>query len=170
MKLKERCQTFGAEFKFFVQAGGCDGENRKQYPIWINKKDIPQVLIPYYYNYENLLTEMECCDLLREDLSHRVRTNDDSIVVMVSNTYDVFFNFTHMKPEWKIGNLKTDNPDELVRRIVEEDFPALNLARQVTMKELVERYGNAQSEKAFSLSDYKDYLLNKYLEDCYIVE
>ena len=168
LNLKGRCQTFGSEFKFFVQAGGCDGENRKQYPIWINKKDIPQVLIPFYYDYENLLTEAECCNLLREDLSHRVRTNGDSIVVMVSNTYDVFFNFTHMKPGWKIGNLKTDNPDELVRRIVEEDFPALNLARQVTMKELVARYGNAQSDKAFSLSDYKDYLLNKYLEDSYI--
>ena len=70
-----------------------------------------------------------------------------------------------MSKEWKIGNLKTDEPHELMRRIVEEDIPALNLARIVTMDELVERYGDAQSDKAFQIEDYKMYLLNRYVEE-----
>jgi len=61
--------------------------------------------------------------------------------------------------------MKTEEPGELVRRIVEEDIPALNLARKVTLKELVSRYGDKGSNKAFQLSDYKDYLLNRYLEN-----
>lgn len=165
LKMQERCNAFGAEFKFFVHEGGCDGENRKQYDVWIEKDHIPEVLIPYYLNYEALLTEKECCELLKNDLSHRVRHNDEDIVVMISNTYDVFFNFTQLSKEWKVGNLKTDDPEELVRRIVEEDIPALNLARKVTMKELVAKYGDCQSNKAFRLSHYKDYLLNEYLRE-----
>lgn len=165
LKLKERCQTFGAEFKFFVHAGGCDGENRKQYDIWIEKDNIPKELIPYYLDYESLLSEKECCELLKEDDTHNIPHNEELIVLFISNNYDVFFNFTHMSKEWKIGNLKTDNQKELLRRIVEEDIPAINLARQITMKELVTMYGNTQSNKAFQLDDYKDYLLNRYVEE-----
>lgn len=167
LKLKERCQTFGAEFKFFVHTGGCDGENRKQYDIWIEKEHIPEMLIPYYLDYETLLTEKECCGLLKEDMTHNIPHNEDTIVLYVSNNYDIFFNFTNMSKEWKIGNLKTDNQKELIRRIIEEDIPALNLARQITMKELVATYGNTQSNRAFQLEDYKNYLLNRYIEDSY---
>ena len=167
LRLKERCQGFGQEFKFIVHTGGCDGENRKRYDIWIEKDNIPEVLIPYYLNYDSLLTEKECCELLSEDTAHRVRHNGAVIVLQISNTYDVFFNFTHMSKEWKIGNLKTDDQKELIRRIVEEDIPALNLARKVTMKELVAKFGDRHSNKAFQMSDYKDYLLNRYLEECY---
>lgn len=165
LKMQERCNAFGAEFKFFVHEGGCDGENRKQYDVWIEKDHIPEVLIPYYLNYEALLTEKECCELLKDDLSHRVRHNDEDIVLMISNTYDVFFNFTQLSQEWKVGNLKTDEPEELIRRIVEEDIPALNLARKVSMKELVAKYGDCQSKRAFRLNEYKDYLLNEYLRE-----
>lgn len=116
LRLKERCREFDAEFKFFIHSGGCDGENRKQYDVWIEKDHIPEILRPYYLNYESLLTEKECCELLKEDLSHRVHHNEDMVVLLISNTYDVFFNFTHMSNEWKIGNLKTDNQTELIRR------------------------------------------------------
>ena len=34
-----------------------------------------------------------------------------------------------------------------------------------TMKELVAKYGDCQSNKAFRLSHYKDYLLNEYLRE-----
>ena len=167
LKLKERCQAFGAEFRFFVHTGGCDGENRRQYEIWIEKENIPELLLPYYLNYKTLLTEKDCCELLKEDDTHRVHHNEETIVLLISNNYDVYFNFTHMTKEWKIGNLKTDNQAELIHRIVEEDIPALNLARQITMKELVAMYGNDHSNKAFGLGDYKDYLLNRYLEDVF---
>ena len=165
LKLKERCQKFGTEFKFFVQTGGCDGENRKQYNIWIEKDNIPELLKPYFLNYDSLLTEKECCELLKDDMTHRVHHNKEEIVLLISNEYDVYFNFTHMSKEWKIGNMKTEEPAELVRKIVEEDFLALNLARNVTMKELVSRYGDKRSDKVFQMSDYKDYLLNRYLEE-----
>jgi len=112
---------------------------------------------------------MEACEFihvrLHDDRTCWVHHNEDEIVLLISNTYNVYFNFTHMSKEWRIGNLKTDDPSELVRKIVEEDIPALNLARKITMKELVARYGDKDSNKAFQVNDYKDYLLNRYLED-----
>ena len=165
LKLRERCQEFGAEFKFFVQRSGCGGENRKQYDIWIEKDNIPEELRAYYLNYDSLLTEKECCEQLENDNTYWVHHNGDEIVLLISNTYDVYFNFTHMSKEWKIGNLKTDDPSELVRKIIEEDSTALNRAREITMKELVARYGDKNSNKAFQMNDYKDYLLNRYLEE-----
>lgn len=167
LKLKERCRVFGVKFQFFVHTGGCDGENRKQYDIWIQKEHIPEILKPYFLDYDSLLAEKECCELLREDTSHVVPHNAGDIVLLISNIYDVYFNFTHMSKEWRIGNMKTDEPAELVRRVVEEDIPALDFAGNVTVKELVARYGDMHSNKAFQISDYKNYLLNRYLEECY---
>lgn len=165
LKLEERCRAFQADFKFFVHSGSCDGENRRLYDIRIEKEHIPEALIPYYLNYKKVLTEKECCSLLINDTSHVVYHNEGSIVLNISNEYDVFFNFTHMSEEWKIGNLKTDNQEEMIRRIVEEDIPALHLARNITVGELVEKYGNRQSQKVFFIGDYKSYLLNCYLEE-----
>jgi len=116
-------------------------------------------------NFEKILTERECCELLKNDTSHWVYHNDEKVVLNISNTFDVYFNFTHMSKAWKIGNMKKDDPTELIRKITEEDTWALNMARTVEMKELVERYGNAQSDRAFFLGDYKSYLLNCYLEE-----
>ncbi|MDE7262318.1 MAG: radical SAM protein [Oscillospiraceae bacterium] len=165
LDLEKRCKAFGETFKFFVHEGSCDGENRKLYPIRIEKAHIPQALIPYYLQYGELLTEAECCMKLEGSLSHEVPHNEEQITLNISNTFDVFFNFTHMTEAWKIGNLKTDSQAELIRRIVEEDTPALNLARRVTLGELAERYGDPASRKAFSLGDYQGYLLNRCLEE-----
>lgn len=165
LKLKERCHSFQGEFTFFVHEGSCDGENRKLYDIRIEKQNIPASLIPYYLNYENVLSEQECCRLLMGDTSNVVHHNENLIVLYISNSYDVFFNFTHMSESWKIGNLKVDRQEEIIHRIVEEDTPALNLSRTITVGKLVEKYGNSQSQKVFSINDFKTYLLNCYLED-----
>ena len=165
MELEKRCRAFGEAFKFFVHAGSCDGENRKLYPVRIRRAHIPEVLKPYYLDYDQTLTEAECCAALSGSPSHYVPRNEDRIVLNISNTYDVYFNFTHMTPGWRIGNLKTDPREELIRRVVQADIPALRLARQVTLGELAERYGDPASEKVFFREDYQSYLLNRYIEE-----
>lgn len=165
LKLRERCASVQDEFKFFVHAGSCDGENRKLYDIRIQKSDIPEILKQYYFNFDKVMTERECVEQLKNDTSHPSYHNDDLTVLNISNTYNVFFNFTNMSEAWKIGNLKVDSPDELIRRIVEEDTYALNLTKTVSFEELAKKYGNIQSERAFFLDDYKTYLLNCFLED-----
>lgn len=157
---QERCP----ELEFFVHEGSCDGENRKRYPIRIEKRHIPEALIPVYLSYDELLTEGACCERLKDDPGHPQYHNETEITLMISNTWDVYFNFTHMTPEWVIGNLKTDDREELIRRVVEEDSFALRRAGEVTWAELTARFGDFRSEKAFDLGDYRQYLFNRYLE------
>lgn len=165
LQLKERCALFGESFEFFVHCGSCDGENRKLYDIRIEKDHIPEIIRPYYLDYDKTLTEQECCKVLKEDDSHIIYHNEEQIVLYVSNTFDVYFNFTHMTEPWKIGNLKNTRPEEMVRRVLEEDTNALNAAKSVTIRALVERYGNRNSKKTFFIEDYKSYLLNCYIEE-----
>ncbi len=165
LQLKARCASFGENFEFFVHCGSCDGENRKLYNIRIEKDHIPEKIRPYYLDYNKTVTEQECCELLKEDTSHVIYHNKEQIVLYVSNTFDVYFHFTHMTEAWKIGNLKDTSPEEMVRKITEEDTDALNAAKNITIKTLVERYGNIHSKKTFFIEDYKSYLLNCFLEE-----
>ena len=164
LKLKERAEAFGGVFRFFVHAGTCDGENRKLYPVRIRKGSVPDVLVPYFLNYEENFSEKELCEKFGNDSSFFVPHNEEDIVIYIANNYDLFFNFTHMREEWRIGNLKEDPIEELVRRILEEDIPALREARRITVGELVSRYGDPGSDRLFEEEDFKIYLLNAHLE------
>ena len=167
LSLSKRCEAFGGHFKFFVHAGSCEGENRKLYPIRIVKDHIPEELVPYFLNYDSIKTERELYAAWKDDDSLVEYHNNDDFVVFVANNYDLYFNFTHMRPEWRIGNLLQDSDEELARRIKEEDIAALREARHVSLGELVRMHGDPASGKVFEENDYKAYLLNCHLEDLY---
>ena len=158
---REKCP----ELEFFVHEGSCDGENRRLYPIRIQKSHIPEALLPYYLDYDKIMTEKECCAALKSDGGHPSFPIGKNITLNISNTYDVYYNFTHMTRPWVIGNLKTDDPDVLVRRILTGDTFALHKAQTCTWAALSEAYGDPDSEKVFRLDDFKTWLFNAYLED-----
>lgn len=163
LNLYERCKAFSSEFKFFVHAGSCDGENRKLYPIRITS--IPNKLIPYYLDYENLQTEQQLCEKLKDSKEHVTFDYGDDLVLNISNQMDVYFNYTHMSKEWKIGNIKEDSSQEIMRKIQENDVLALQKAKKITIGELIQNYGDFSSERLFEEEDYVQYLFNKYLEN-----
>ena len=165
LKLSERCKAFEDEFSFFIHSGSCDGENRKLYPLRINKEDMPVELIPYYRNFSETKTEAELCEMLANDNTCFAYHNKSEITLNIANNFDVYFNFTHMRPEWKIGNILTDKSSELVRRIKNEDIPALKVARNTPVSKLVKQFGNQKSHKIFDcVDDYKAYLLNRMVK------
>lgn len=157
---EEKCQ----ELEFFVHEGSCDGENRRLYSIRIEKQHIPEELIPVYLDHDELLTESECCRLLASDRSQPSFPIGDEITLYVSNTYDVYYNYTNMSRPWIIGNLKCDEPAELVRRVLQGDTHALREAGKCSWSELAEAYGDPSSQKVFAMDDFKMYLFNNYLE------
>lgn len=170
LKLKERCQTFGQEFKFFVHAGSCHGENQKLYNIRIRKSDIPAKLIPHYLNYESKLSEKECLEIMLQDDKPFTYHNEKEIVLNITNTFDVYYNFTHNSDEWRIGNLKECESAELVNTIIHENTLALNQSKQISCRELALRYSDVKSDCACFLEDYKAYLLNRYLKDLWLAD
>ena len=159
-------RTSCPELEFFVHEGSCDGENRKLYPIRIRKSHIPPELAPYYLDYDGLLTERDCRVLLLGDDSSPHFSVGDEITLNISNEFDVFYNFTHMSRPWVIGNLKTADPEALVQSVVTGDTPALRAAGRCTWSELAAKYADPDSERVFSLDDFKMYLFNEYLDSC----
>jgi MoaA/NifB/PqqE/SkfB family radical SAM enzyme len=153
--------------EIIVHEGSCDGNNRKLYDVRINKTSIPNEVKPYYLDYPNILSEKECIDLLKDDKSHYLPHNENEIVLYITSNLNVYFNFTNPSPAWKIGNIKDDDIDVIVRRVIDEDIPALMLSKTITIKELIKKYGNKESDKVFSINDYKMYLLNNYLDEKY---
>ena len=151
------------ELEFFVHEGSCEGENRKLYPIRIEKHHIPEELKCVYLVYENLLSEAECYKLLKDDDSCPSFEIGDEITLNISNTFDVYYNFTNMSEAWKIGNLKNNKQEKLVSDILSGNTYALNKAKQCTWSELAKEYGDPGSDKVFSLEDYKMYLFNERL-------
>ena len=153
--------------EIIIHEGSCDGNNRKLYDVRINKNDIPEEVKSYYLDFQNILSEKECIDILKDDESNFVPHNDNEIVINITSDLNIYFNFTNPSPVWKIGNIEDDDIDIIIRRTVEEDIPALLLARSIKIKDLVKLYGNPKSDKVFSLDDYKMYLLNNYLDEKY---
>lgn len=163
LKLQERCP----DFTFFIHEGSCDGENAKLYDLRIRKESITENLAPYYMNYHSKQKEQDFVEQFKKKTQeYYVPSNHQGdIVIYVSGTWDVFFNFTNMSARWAIGSLKNDTMAEICRRIKEEDIPALNAARGVTLSELAARYGDPDSTRLFEEDDYKMYLLNRYLAE-----
>lgn len=157
----EKCK----ELEFFVHEGTCDGENRKLYDIRIDWNEVPEELMEVFLDYKDVMSERQCCEILMKDESIPDLHYGDSVVLYISNTFDVFYNFTNMTKPWIIGNLKTDEPKELVRKIIEEDTYALNRIRKTSWPYLVKHYGNMESEKMFRMEDYTIYLFNEYLKE-----
>ncbi|MBR2521337.1 MAG: radical SAM protein [Oscillospiraceae bacterium] len=153
------------DLELFVHEGTCDGENRRLYPIRIQRQHVPAEVIPVYLNWSGLLTEKECCGMLKDDLSAPAFPVGNEITLNISNEYDVYYNYTNMSAPWIIGNLKTDPPGELVRRIVTGDTAALRAVGKCTWSGLVDRFGDFSSDRVFSLEDYQMYLINNYLEN-----
>ncbi len=159
-KIREKCP----ELEFFVHEGTCDGENRKLYPIRIRKRNIPAELIPVYLGYEEVLTERECCEILQKDSSVPKLPITDEITLNISNTYDVYYNFTHMTEPWIIGNLKNEKTEILIPRIIKGDTFALNALAETSWQKLAEQFGDFHSDRAFGEDDYRMYLINSYLD------
>ncbi len=153
------------EMEFFVHEGSCDGENRRLYPIRIRKKHIPDSLVPVYLGYDELWEEKDCVKELLTCDSNPEYSLPGDVTLNIANTLDAYLNFTHLSAPWRVGNLKTDSPETLNGRLKTGDIPALRLAKRVTWKELVRRYGDADSERSFSPGDYKMFLFNRYLEE-----
>lgn len=150
--------------EIFVHEGSCDGNNKNLYNIRINKDEIPNEVIPYYLDYNERLTEKECTEILKKDETHFVPSfENDDIVINITSDFNAYFNYTNPSPKWLIGNILKDPFEGIVKKILNNDVEAINIAKKITLKELALKYGDINSNKVFSLDDYKMYLLNEHL-------
>jgi hypothetical protein len=177
MRFEERCANFETPFSAFVHQGSCDGENVKLYDIRVTPKDleqVPQPLINYslkHFSKNNFAdifgkTERELCSELSES-TEIICTVTDTPTFYVDKDFNVYPNITTPSIYWLLGNLKTDGADVVLHRYVNDETTAQRVRKTIPISELIKAYGNFESERLFSKSDYIDFLVNKYCEGLY---
>jgi MoaA/NifB/PqqE/SkfB family radical SAM enzyme len=173
MRLEEQCTAFGKQFSAFVHQGSCDGENAKLYDIRVTPHDlgrVPQLLQEYSLHNWNKLdnfadifgkTERELCAEL-SDSTEIVGTVCDTPIFFVDKDFYVYPNVTTPTKYWRLGNLKTEGAESILRRYLNDELPAQRFRATVPLGEFVKYCGDPNSERLFVKRDYIDLLVRRY--------
>lgn len=90
LHINERVQALGMCFRSFINPGTCDRENENLYQVRINKSSLPVKLKNYILDYDELMSEQELVEILKNDQVFYVPDYGDSIVLNINNKLDVF--------------------------------------------------------------------------------
>lgn len=73
--------------------------------------------------------------------------------VSVSAGYDVYPNIAEPAEWWRLGNLKTDGIDALLKSYRDETAPGMKMNRSGSIRELALRYGNINGNRLYDKND-----------------
>jgi sulfatase maturation enzyme AslB (radical SAM superfamily) len=174
LNIPERCSKIGQYFSLFVHQGSCDGENIRNYCIWLTPEDIytiPEMFVYYtlkHFNKNNIMdvfgfTEQKLYEKLLNDETC-INYVSDNPVFYIDKNFNVFPNITNISPYWQLGNLKKDGVEKIIENYKNNNSIAQNISITKTVSELTKKSGIYKSQRLFGESDYKIYLLNKYCE------
>lgn len=172
LDLHNRCKSFGGEFSFFLHQGSCDGENEKLYDIRLTPEDIakiPPSLEAYTLRHfgKNNLTEVfgQTEQSLYNELITDNSTADivsGSPVFYIDKDFNVYPNITAPAAHWRLGNLKEQGAEEVLRNYLERKSPAQHTRLTVPICDIARACGDRDSLRLFGKGDYIDFLLNKF--------
>ena len=179
LRLEARCREIGREFGCFVYAGGCDGANEANYPIWPTRAEvdaIPPMLAEYTLRHfgvsslEDVFGRSEA-QWYRE-LAQSTETNDigehkkkRDPVVFLDSEFNAYPNVSTPAPHWRLGNLCTDGAEAILDAFLQNRSPAQRARKTVPLGEMVCACGNPRGEGLFTRWDYTVYLLNRYCRE-----
>lgn len=172
LDLENRCKSFDSTFSFFLHAGACDGENEKFYDVRVTPEDlqkIPCLLKKYTLKHfgkdriEEVFgkTEKSLYEERIKDSSVASYAND-SPVFYIDQNFDVYPNITTPAYFWRLGNLKTDGAQTVLKNYFENRSIAQHIRMTVPICDIVKSQGDSTSERLFGKDDYVTFLLNKY--------
>lgn len=174
LKLDERCAELEKPFEFFFHGGSCDGANEALYPIRAVSEtlsQIPESLTERTLRYFGRKTLAEVFGEPEGVLFARLKDSknvkslaDDRPVFYLDHQFDFYPNFTAPAPFWRLGNLKKEGAEPLLRRFLENDTPAQRARLTVPLGEMVRTVGAPDGQGLFTESDYIDYILNRYCQ------
>ena len=172
LKLDKRCETLEKPFEFFLHGGSCDGANEALYPLLAVKgtlSQIPESLVERTLRYFGKKTLDEVFGEPEAALFARLKSSEDveglandKPVFFLDHRFDLYPNFTAPAPFWRLGNLKEEGAEPLLRRFLENASPAQHARLTVPLGEMVQKAGAPDGQGLFIESDYIDYILNRY--------
>jgi hypothetical protein len=162
LRLRERVQELGSDFQLFVHLPDPDYEARKiEYlrPTAEEVMSLPEDILETSRKHfgRDILwqTESELYASILED--KRVIPDDESVLdepsmfwFFITNNWDVFSNIGTLEPWWRLGNLKVDSVETIMRRFEQNEIPGLNILYNYPQDRLVKDYGDPNGQRIYS--------------------
>jgi hypothetical protein len=162
LKIRERVQSLGGEFHFFLHLPGPLQEGRKiEYlrPAQEDTASIPEEMLAASRRHlkEEILwqTEGELYQSIME--SDRATPGDEGLLdepnrfwFFVTNNWDVFSNAGTLEPWWKLGNMKETPVETIIDRFERDKAPGLDVLLHYPQSRLAEAYGDPRGLKIYS--------------------
>lgn len=169
LRLCERCAEIGRKFEVFFGVIDPEGNGFELEDIRLDEDDLelisPELIAISRDGLSNFGKPER--ELLPELLSDANPPNiwPQILALAVDADFDVYPNNAEPMPWWKLGNLKTDGIDAVIKAYRDETPPGMRVNREMPIMELARRYGNPESTRLYDKSDLLSRWLRMWGED-----
>ncbi len=158
LDMHKRCEKIGQKFEVFVGDMSPEGCGYELENIRLEQADlalVPRELIDISRDGLTLLGKKSECDMLPELLCENNKPNMSANMpcISINADYDVYPNIAEPAEWWKLGNLKTDGVNAVLRAYRDCTTPGMKANRTVSIAELAQRFGNSHSKKLYCKDD-----------------
>jgi hypothetical protein len=157
LELHKRCESIGQKFEVFIGGMSPEGSGYDLENVRIDANDIkriPDGLIDICREGIDLLGQPENAlldSLLSDGTPPNINANVHSL--SVNADFDVYPNIAEPAGWWRLGNLKTDSVDKVVKAYRDETTPGMKANREMPISELALKYGDKDSSKLYQKDD-----------------
>jgi hypothetical protein len=157
LDLHKRCEAIGQKFEVFIGGISPEGSGYDLESIRVTESDaalIPNELITICREGTQLLGQPEYVlleSLQNEESPANISANVPS--VSVNADFDVYPNIAEPTEWWRLGNLKTDGVDTIIKAYRDGTTPGMKTSREMPVRELARLYGDVNSQKLYDKDD-----------------
>ena len=163
LELEQRTHQLNHEFEVFVRTPAPDGEAfniENLRPKASALKEIPTYLAEKTKEYTGASTLEECLGMAEMDLVSELvyeyepfAVSPDTLAFLVTPELDVYSNIGEPMPWWRLGNLRSDDVELIMRRFEYDEVPGLHLNYRVPVALLAHSYGREDSDLLYTRTD-----------------
>ena len=153
MELHKRCEAIGQKFEVFIGGISPEGNGFFLESERLEEADlslIPRGLVDISRNGTDLLGLPEYAQieaLLKNDAPPNLSA--DVPALAINADYDVYPNIAEPAKWWRLGNLKTDGIDAVLKSYWDETPPGMRANREIPISQLAQRFGDKGCTKLY---------------------
>lgn len=157
LKLHRRCEEIGQRFEVFIGGMSPEGNGYELEDIRLEEDDmrkIPNELISISRDGLDMLGKEE--SYWYEILINELKSpNFHAIIpcIEINADFDAYPNIAEPASWWRLGNLKSDGIDGIIKAYRDETPPGMQANRNTTISELTKRFGITESKKLYTPGD-----------------
>lgn len=163
LKLRERFESLDSEFQLFMHPPGPDHEARNIEHLRPTIEDVTCLPVEImeasrkHFGREILWQpEGELCEAILKEGNEPLDAETvlpEVLWIFVTSTWNVFSNIGTLEEWWKLGNLKEDSVESIIRRFEGDEVVGLQTLLHYTPRKLAEEYGDLNGRQVYSDED-----------------